>query len=143
MTTIRKFAYAALLAFTTLNFLPSPASAQEPAQGAFTLSHEVHWGNAMVPAGYYKFWFDPAATPRVLTLSRMSDPRAGFLLLVPSTTETKPSGMSRLMLENTSAGSYVNSMQLPEFGITLEFNVPSHPAERQIAKAGGMASAAR
>ena len=52
-STIRKFVYAALLAFATLNFLPSLAAAQEPAQGKFTLSHEVHWGNTIVPAGEY------------------------------------------------------------------------------------------
>jgi hypothetical protein len=53
MTLIRKFAYATLLALTALNFAPSLASAQEPARGKFTLTHEVHWGDAKVPAGDY------------------------------------------------------------------------------------------
>ena len=67
MTSIRKFAYAALLAFTALNFAPSLASAQEPARGKFTLTHDVHWGNASVPAGDYRFSFDPDGASRMLT----------------------------------------------------------------------------
>src|ERR1700693_4231670 len=79
MTSIRKFAYAALLAFTALNFAPSLASAQEPARGHFTLTHEVHWGNAKVPAGDYEFSFDPNGTARMLSLSKLSGARAGYL----------------------------------------------------------------
>ena len=132
MITIRKFAYAALLAFTTLNFAPSQASAQEPAQGKFTLGHDVHWGKALVPAGDYGFAFDPAASPHILTLSKLNGSHAGFLIMVPMTEDTKSSDVSLLRLRATSDGSYVSIMQLPTFGMTLEFDVPSHPVDRQI-----------
>ncbi len=132
MTTIRKFAYAALLAFTTLSFAPSQASAQEPAQGKFTLAHDVHWEKALVPAGDYGFSFDPAASPRILALSKLNAPHAGFLIMVPMTEDTKSSDMSLLLLRTTSDGSYVSMMQLPEFGMTLEFDVPTHSMARQI-----------
>jgi hypothetical protein len=140
MTSIRKFAYATLLAFTALNFAPSLASAQEAAHGKFTLTHEVHFGNAKVPAGDYEFSYDPDAT-RMLTLSKMSGARAGYMLMVLSTDEAKPSDLSRLILETTPQGSYVSAIQLPEFGMTLHFNVPSHAAEKQIAKAATTAAA--
>jgi len=140
MTTIRKFAYATLLALTALNFAPTLASAQESARGKFTLTHEVHFGNAKLPAGDYAFSFDPDATSRMLVLSKISGVRAGYLLLVPSTDETKPTDLNRLVLETTPDGSYVSAMQLPEFGMTLHFNVPSH-AEKQIAKAATTAAA--
>ena len=133
MTTIRKFAYAALLAFTAMSFAPSQASAQEPAQGKFTLAHDVHWGKALVPAGNYGFSFDPAESPRILALSKLNGPRAGFLIMVPFTEESGPSDISRILLTTTSHGSYVSMMQLPEFGMTLEFDVPSHPVTKQIA----------
>jgi hypothetical protein len=141
MTSIRKFAYATLLAFTALNIAPSLASAQEPARGKFTLTHEVHWGNAKLPAGDYEFSFDPDATSRMLSLRKLSGTRAGYLLLVPSTEDTKPTDLSRLVLESTPDGSYVSAMQLPEFGMTLHFNVRSHTAEKQIAKAATTAAA--
>ncbi len=140
MTSIRKFAYAALLAVTTLNLSPLSASAQEPARGRFTLTHEVHWGNAKVPAGDYEFSFGTDSVSPVLSLSKISGAPAGFILLVPMTEETRPSDLSRLMLETTPDGSYVTAMQLPEFGMTLHFTVPSHATERQVAKAAAPAA---
>ena len=141
MTSIRKFAYATLLAATTLNFAPSLASAQEPARGKFTLTHDVHWENAKVLAGDYEFSFNPNSTSRAMYLTKLSGDHAGYLLLVPNTEDAKPSDQSRLILETISGSSYVSAMELPEFGMTLHFSVPSH-AERQVAKAATTASAA-
>jgi hypothetical protein len=135
MTSIRKFACASLLALTALTFAPGSASAQEPARGKFTLTHEVHWAGATVPAGDYKFSFDPNGTSRTMYLSRTDGDRAGYLLLVPTTEDAKPADQSQLILSVTNDGSYVSAMQLPEFGMTLHFAVPSHPAVRQVAKA--------
>ena len=140
MTSIGRFAYATLLAFAVLNFAPSLASAQESAHGKFTLTREVQFGNARVPAGDYEFSFDPDTTSHMLSLNKMSGAPAGYLVLVPSTDDVKPTALSRLVLEITPKGTYVSSMQLPEFGMTLNFNVPSHPAERQIAKAATTAA---
>jgi hypothetical protein len=141
MTSIRKFAYAALLAFTTLDVAPSLASAQEAARGKFTLSHDVYWGNAKVPAGDYEFSYNPDANARMLSLNKLSGDRTGYLLIVASTEDAKASDLSRLILETKFGGSYVRAMQLPESGMTLHFNVPSRRAEKQIAKASTMAAA--
>jgi hypothetical protein len=141
MTSIRKFAYAALLAFTTLDVAPSLASAQEAARGKFTLSHDVYWGNAKVPAGDYEFSYNPDANARMLSLNKLSGDRTGYLLIVASTEDAKASDLSRLILETKFGGSYVRAMQLPESGMTLHFNVPSRKAEKQIAKASTMAAA--
>ena len=135
MTSIRKFAYAALLAVTALNLTPTLASAQEPVHGKFTLTHEVRWENAKVPAGDYEFSFDTNGMSPVLSLSKLSGAPTGFMLLVPSTEEIKYGRESRLVLESAPGGSYVRAMQLPEFGMTLLFTAPSHAAEKQIAKA--------
>jgi hypothetical protein len=134
MTTIRKFVYAALLAVTAMSITPSPAVAEEPARGKFTLAHDVHWGNAMVPAGDYEFSYDPFQSSPVLTLTKLSGARAGFLLLVTNSEESKPSDSNRLLLETIADGSYVSAMQLAECGMVLHFNVPSHPL-KQMAKA--------
>jgi hypothetical protein len=134
-TSIRKLAFAALLAVTTLNFAPSLASAQEPAHGRFTLTHEVHWGNARVPAGEYEFSFDLDSVSPVLSLKKIRGERAGFIVLVATTEASTPSDSNRLVLETTAAGTFVKAMQLPEFGMTLDFTIP-HTAGRQIARAG-------
>ena len=143
MKTIRNYVYAAILAATALNFAPTLASAQEPAHGKFTLTHDVRWGIAKLPAGEYAFSFDPTSGSRMLTLSKLTGARTGYMVLVPDTDDSKPSDVSRLVLEATSEGTYVSAMQLPEFGMTLRFTVPLHAtiAERQVAKAGTLAVA--
>ncbi|HEY1677311.1 MAG TPA: hypothetical protein VGG04_06380 [Candidatus Sulfotelmatobacter sp.] len=135
MTSTRNFAYAALLAAAALNFAPTPASAQEPVHGRFTLTHDVNWGKAKVPAGDYAFSFDRNAVSPVLNLSKLNGARIGFMVLVPATEDTRTTDASRLLLESTAGGSYVSALQLPEFGMTLRFDVP-HVVEKQIAKAG-------
>jgi hypothetical protein len=135
MTSIRRFVYAAVLAATTLNVAPSLASAQEPARGHFTLTHEVRWQNARVPAGVYEFTFNIGSVAPFLSLTKTSGTRASFMFLVPVTDESKPADTSLLVLESTPEGSYVSAMQLPDFGMSLHFVVPGHAAERQVAKA--------
>jgi hypothetical protein len=141
MTSIRRYICAALLVTATLCYAPSRAAAQQPARGTFTLTHEVHFGAARIPAGDYKFSYDPEGTTPVLNLSKMNGPRAAFMVLVPVVEDSRLSEESKLLLESTPAGSYVNALQLPQCGMTLRFAVPSHFSEKQVAKAVTTASA--
>jgi hypothetical protein len=136
MNTIRKFVYAALLAVTSLHFAPTQATAQESAHGNFTLTHEVHWQNAVVPAGRYRFSLDGDGAAGLLTLIKLSGPRTGFLFMVHDQDEAQLSKVNQIVLETTPEGSYVSAMQLPEFGVTLHFPVPAKAAEKQMAKVG-------
>jgi hypothetical protein len=138
MTTIRKFVYATLLAVTSLSFAPSLASAQAMAHGKFTLSHEVRWQNAVVPAGEYRFSLDSNGATGMLTVNGT---HTGFMFMVHDTESAKPSNTNRLVLEATPEGSYVSAMQLPEFGVTLKFPVPAS-TEKPMATVS-TASAAR
>ncbi|HZC22240.1 MAG TPA: hypothetical protein VE866_02795 [Candidatus Binatia bacterium] len=133
MTSIRRLAYAAVLAVTTLNYAPSLASAQEPARGHFMLTHEVRWENARVPAGEYEFSYHEGNIAPILSLTRTSGARARFNLLVTMAEESAPGEISRLVLESTPTGSYVSAMQLPEFGMSLHFVVPAHARGREMA----------
>jgi hypothetical protein len=141
MTSIRKYMYAGLLAFTTLNLMPSMASAQAPVKGTFTLAHDVHWQNAVVPAGEYRFKYEWDGVATVLTLSKISGAPAGFLFLVRDTEEARLLGANRLVLASTAEGSFVSAMKLPEFGVTLNFTVPAEGMEKVIAKAAATAGA--
>ena len=141
MTSIRKFAFAALLAATTFNFAPSLAKAEEPVRGKFTLTHDVRWGNAKVPAGDYVFSFHTDGVSPLLTLSKISGAPAGYMVLVPYTEDVSTPNASLLVLDSSPDGRYVSAMNLPEFGMTLRFNAPPHNPERQIAKAATTGSA--
>lgn len=144
MSNIRKFVYAALLALTTMNLAPALASAEEVAHGRFTLTHDVHWEGAIIPAGEYHFSLDSDGAPRMLTLSSLSGRRVGFLLMVHDSDDAKPSDRNQLVLQSTPEGSYVSAMELPEFGLTLNFKVPTKAPrmEKQIAKAATAGAAA-
>lgn len=140
MTTIRKFAYAAMLAVTALSYAPNLACAQEPAHGKFTLAHDVLWEAAKLPAGDYEFSYDPNMVAPVLRLTKLSGRRAGFMLLVTATEASEASDLSRLNIESSPEGSYVRAMRLPASGMTLLFKAPQHAV--QMAKAATAAAAA-
>jgi hypothetical protein len=139
MNSVRKFGYAALLAASIWNFTPTLASAEEPARGKFILTHDVRWENASVPAGEFEFAFDPNTVSPVLTITKVSGPRASFMLMVPTREESKSHDLNRLLLESTPEGSYVSAMELPECGMTLRFRVPRTP-EKLMAKVGSAAA---
>ena len=129
MTTLGKFAYAALLALATISLIPSAASAQG-ARGRFTLTHDVRWASTDVSAGEYEFAFDPVSNAQVLTLSELGGAHRGYILLVNATDSVKPARVSQLVIENRGNGRYVSAMQLSEIEMTLEFAPPSHNATR-------------
>jgi hypothetical protein len=142
MNPIRKFAYAVVLTFSALNFAPSLASAQD-AGGSFTLSHEVHWQKAVVPAGKYRFTIEPDGPAELLTLRKVGGNGASFLILVTYVEESERTDLSRLVMVSRSGGSFVKQMQLPQFGVTLHFAVPEEIREVAQATATSAASAAR
>lgn len=134
MKRVRTLVYAALLALTAMNLTPSLVAAEEPAHGKFTLSHDVHWGNALVPAGDYEFSYDPYQPSPMLILSKISGARTSFMLLVTSAEESKSSDSNQLLLQTVAEGSYVSTMELAKCGVTLHFIVPTRSL-KQMAKA--------
>jgi hypothetical protein len=134
MQRIRTIVYAAMLALAAMSFTPSLAAADETARGKFTLTHNVRWGSAVVPAGDYEFSYDPSEPSPVLTITKINGTHAAFMMLVTNTEASKPSDSNQLLLQTGADGSYVSTMQLAECGITLHFMVPSHSL-KQLAKA--------
>ncbi|MFZ0773729.1 MAG: hypothetical protein WCA49_06190 [Candidatus Sulfotelmatobacter sp.] len=141
MKSIRKFAYAAVLTLSALNFAPSLASAQDEG-GSFTLPHEVHWQNAVVPAGDYKFTLQGVGPSEILTLRKISGAPASFMLLV-NDTEANGSETASLVIDSKAGKSYVSAMNLPQFEVSLHFAAPANsgkkPAEVHTASAASSA----
>jgi hypothetical protein len=78
MKSIRKFAYAAVLILSALNFTPSLAFGQDEG-GTFKLPHEVHWQNVEVPAGDYRFSLQSMGPSGKLTLIKITGKPASFM----------------------------------------------------------------
>ncbi|MGA8622048.1 MAG: hypothetical protein WB660_26450 [Candidatus Sulfotelmatobacter sp.] len=142
MKSIRRLTYAAVLTLSALNFAPSLASAQDAA-GTFTLTHEVHWQNAIVPAGKYRFTIGSSGTSEMLMLRNVSGNGTSFMLLVNEAEESQPADLSQLVVVSRSRGSFVSAMQLPKFGLTLHFAVPAEAREVAQAMGTSAVSAAR
>jgi hypothetical protein len=128
MKSICRFVYVAALAFSAFSVAPTLASAQS-ARGSFTLTHEVHWQNAIVPAGEYRYSIEPNGPSSLITLTKMSGNGAGFMLLVNDVETGVLTKQTRLIVVPTAAGSFVSSMELPESGVTLHFAVPTKVRE--------------
>lgn len=135
MNSIRRLSYAALLAISALSAAPTLASAQGSARGQFAISHEVHWANALVPAGEYQFAYNPGTTG-LLILTKLDRPHTGFMFLVHDVDEYQLMGINQLVMKQTNHGSYVQDMQLPRLGMVLHFPVPTEPA--QVAERTGV-----
>jgi hypothetical protein len=71
----------------------------------------------------------------VLTISQLTGTRVGFIFLVHDVEEAKGSEVNQILQPSTPAGSYVEAMELPQFGMRLRFAVPSFSSEKPVARA--------
>ena len=142
MTKLHRVAYAALLTLMTLMVMPTLASAQEASRGHFTLTHEVHWQHAIVPAGDYKFALKSRGASSLITMQKVSGAATGFILFANETSQAdSSSNLSQLVLVSRNGRSFVSAMELPEFGQTLRFTVPSESPEPHAAQTSALSSA--
>lgn len=131
MRSIRKFAYAAVLALSMFTLLSTLAAAED-ARGSFTLSHEVHVQKVVLRPGDYTFSVKSMGPSQFLTLSGLNGGNDAMLLVNDVETSEVNEGSSKLVLVSRNGQSFVSTMALPEFDMTLHFAVPAEkaPTER-------------
>ena len=134
MNSLRKFASTAVLTLGTLSLLPGAASAQS-ARGTFKLSHEVHWQNAVVPAGTYDFSLESKGPSDLLTLRKVSGEHAGYIIMVNDVGSSHFSNLNRLVMVSRGDKSFVRTLELPQFETVLHFSVPAESTEKELALA--------
>lgn len=122
---IAAFALAVVFASAT------PAAAQAVFHGSFTLSHEVRWQNATLPAGDYTFDMPSLKTPSLLTLKGPS----GYVFITAIVTDEKPVEQSTLIIENHGSRSDVSELRLADINRTLRYAVRKAPKEVEVAQA--------
>jgi hypothetical protein len=144
MKSIRKFACTAILVFGTFTLMCASALGQN-ARGVFTLNHEVHWQNQVVPAGDYKFSVELRGSSQMLTLRNADGEGSAIMILVNDTDNIAPgtpstSANGKLRLISQSGARYVSSMDVPSIGMRLHFDVPSEPPQFGLSRSASAAA---
>jgi len=133
MRSIRKFAYAAVLGMSMFTLQPTLAAAEE-AHGSFTLTHEVHWQKCVLSPGEYVFSIKTEGPSELLVLRGINGTGTNAIMLVNDVESSKPGEVgSMLTLVSRNGQSFVSTMALPEYDMTLHFNVPRESESREIA----------
>ena len=108
------------------------ANAHPTFAGKFTLPYEVHWGQAVLPAGDY--YIRMSATQPLAVITSVSG-NMGVFTQAPKVADSEPGGRC-LTITNLGNERRVRSLNLPEIGKIIIF-APLSKNEREIlAKAG-------
>ena len=133
MRSICKFAYAAVLGLSMFTLQPALASAEE-AHGSFTLTHEVHWQKCVLSPGEYMFSIKTDGPSELLTLRGIDGTGTSAIILVNDVESSKPEEVSSMLtLVSRNGESFVSTMALPEYDMTLHFTVPAESESKEIA----------
>jgi hypothetical protein len=107
--------------------------AQNKVSGSFTLSHEVRWQNANLPAGDYTFSL--ASTSRMSPMI-VTGPNGSIFELAAVISERRANKPSVLVLQRFAGTSFVREMYLDEIGLQLDYNVPKIPKNDKLLAQG-------
>jgi hypothetical protein len=133
MRLICKFAYAAVLGISMFT-LPPTLAAAEDAHGSFTLTHEVHWQECVLSPGDYSFSIKSEGPSELLMLRGINGTGTNAMMLVNDVESPKPDEVSAMLtLVSRNGQSFVSTMVLPEYDMTLHFTVPRGSESREMA----------
>jgi len=116
--------FASLLLATSL--FATTANAQT-FHGKFTLHNTVRWGQAVIPAGDYRFTLDPGAKP---ALALIYDAHTGkkVAFVTSGITEGDAKGSSALLIGRRGNQREIYSFRLAELGETFVYDPAlAHP----------------
>jgi hypothetical protein len=109
----------------------SQAAAQGACAGSFTLSQEVRWQGATLPAGDYTFSMKSAATPSLITLH---GPNGGAFVFANVTDSDNSSERSVMTIEHRGGISVVRELYLAPIGLRLKYSVPQRQKDQKLAQ---------
>jgi hypothetical protein len=132
-----------ILAIGTLGVSVGSAQAQS-ANGKFTLTHEAHWGGAVLSPGVYSFSLRSPNLPAPIMVGKSGSAQIAIVLPEMVSTE-KPTDGSRLVLTRNDAGeSFVSALYLGDLGLSLHYATPKAQAPAaETAKLGPIAQAGK
>jgi hypothetical protein len=103
---------------------PAPAAAQDAYKGRFTLTNDVRWSQALLPAGEYTFSLKSNTLPARILIHGPN----GFAMILTSATSTKDTNASSTMtIERRGGMRVVRDLYLAELGLDLRYAAPKLP----------------
>ena len=107
-----------------------PASAQAAYKGSFTLTHEVRWQSAKLPAGDYTFEIRSLSMPATMIVKGPN----GSQFVTAVVVDQKASDQSMLIVENRGSSSAISELRLANIGRSLHYATPKAPKDVELAQ---------
>jgi hypothetical protein len=125
----RIFAIAAL-ALVAATVSAIPASAQNVYKGSFTLTSDVRWGQASLPAGEYTFTLQSTALPARIVVRGAN----GSQFVVTSSTDAKSmDAPSNLQIVRRNGESRISQLYLADLHMVLNYQDRSKSKDKVLA----------
>jgi hypothetical protein len=126
-----------LLGILAVGLLATPAFANTLFKGTFTLTHETHWGNALLPPGEYLLALDESAHTLLISDARTNKPIALQIVRVDASAQNAD---SRLLIAGPRDQRVVYSARLAGFGEVFR-SAPAYQMARKAPKGTGIEEA--
>lgn len=141
MKTLRSFSLV-VLTLAAIAAFPAVGHAQA-VEGKFTLSHEAHWGAAVLPAGDYEFRLDSTNYSARVLVMKSSGERSALLIPMSMSSGVRV-GASQLNLVETGEGTFVSSLCLKDPGVEFYFATPKVTStQTAVMRPAGMSGAGK
>jgi len=108
-----------------------PAAAQDLCAGSFTLTQEVRWQGATLPAGDYTFSMPSLASPSRI---KLHGPNGSAFVAAIVADNGKIGDRSTMTIEHRGGKSVVRELYLAPIGARLKYSVPKLPKDQELAQ---------
>jgi len=124
MKSIRRFAQIQILLLSLLSSTVVPMAVHaDEVRGAFTLTSETHWGEAILAPGYYTFTLSTRTAMPVVLLRSANGDLARFIVAHSEST-TQEKSPNALTIETLGRTSVVTALHVSDEGLILHFATP-------------------
>jgi hypothetical protein len=108
----------------------NPASAQDAFKGSFTLTSEVRWGQASLPAGDYTFTLQSSVMPARIVVRGAN----GSQFVITSSMDVKSiDAPSNLQVVRRNGESRINRLYLADLHLVLNYQERSKSKDKELA----------
>jgi len=127
--------FTRILAIAVLGFIAAtvsamPASAQAAFKGSFTLTSDVRWGQASLPAGDYTFTLQSSAMPARIVVKGAN----GSQFVITSSMDVKSiDAPSNLTVVRRNGESRINRLYLADLHLVLNYQERSKSKDKELA----------